>query len=63
MSSLIDTRAIAEILGLSARHVRENLVNQPGFPRPAVQLSIKSRRWDLGDVQLWLDKQRKKCNR
>jgi predicted DNA-binding transcriptional regulator AlpA len=61
--SLIDTRAIAGMLGMSTKHVRERLVRRPDFPRPALQLSVKTRRWDLADVQVWLEKQRKKCAR
>ncbi len=61
--SLLDTASIAEMLGLSVRHVRERLVNEPHFPRPTVQLSVKTRRWDAKDVAAWIEKQRKKCAR
>jgi len=61
--SLLDTTSIAEMLGLSVRHVRERLVNEPHFPRPTVQLSVKTRRWDAGDVAAWIERQRKKCAR
>lgn len=60
---LIDTSKIAEMLGLSTRHAREFLVHRTDFPRPALQLSIKTRRWALNDVEVWLEKQRKKCAR
>lgn len=61
--TLIDTTAISEMLCLSVRHVRERLVNEPHFPRPAIQLSIKTRRWDRADVLAWMERQRKKCAR
>ncbi len=61
--NLLDTSSIAEMLGLSVRHVRERVVTAPHFPRPAVQISVKTRRWDMADVQRWLDSQRKKCAR
>ena len=61
--NLIDTTAISEMLGLSVRHVREKLVNAPHFPRPTIQISIKTRRWDVKDVQRWIEAQRKKCAR
>ena len=61
--SMLDTAAISEMLGLSVRHVRERIVNDPQFPRPAIQVSIKTRRWDLRDVNKWLESQRKKCAR
>lgn len=61
--TLLDTTAISNLLGLSVRHVREKVVTAPHFPRPAVQISVKTRRWDMADVQRWLDAQRKKCAR
>lgn len=60
---LIDTSKIAEMLGLSTRHAREFLVHRADFPRPTLQLSIKTRRWSLSDVEQWIEKQRKKCSR
>ena len=60
---MLDTTAISEMLGLSVRHVRERLVNEPNFPRPAIQTSIKTRRWDAKDIQRWIEAQRKKCAR
>ena len=61
--NLVNTSDISNLLGLSVRHVREKVVTAPHFPRPAVQISIKTRRWDMADVQRWLDAQRKKCAR
>ena len=62
-ATMLDTKAIANIIGVSTKHVRERLVHQPDFPRPALQLSIKTRRWAMGDIQAWLEQQRKKCAR
>lgn len=61
--NLVNTSDISNLLGLSVRHVREKVVTAPHFPRPAVQISIKTRRWDMADVQRWLEAQRKKCAR
>lgn len=61
--ALIDTKAIAALLGISTKHVRERLVHQADFPRPALQLSIKMRRWATDDIEAWLEKQRRKCAR
>lgn len=60
---LIDTKAIAALLGLSTKHVQERLVHTADFPRPAISLSRKMRRWSTDDVNAWLEKQRKKCAR
>ena len=59
MSPMLDTAGIAALLGVSTKHVRERLVHSAGFPRPALALSRKMRRWTVDDVQAWLDRQRK----
>ena len=59
----ITTTQIAAMVGLSKNYVTEKIVRQPDFPRPAMMLSRKTRRWDLADVQMWMDRQRKKCLR
>jgi len=46
---------IAELLKLSKRYVRDKLVKSPDFPRPAVFLSQKNRRWDAQDVSKWIE--------
>ena len=63
MTPMLDTAGIATLLGVSTKHVRERLVHTADFPRPALSLSRKMRRWAAEDVQAWLDKQRKKCAR
>lgn len=63
MTDLITTEEIAKLTGLSPRHVRERVVHTADFPRPAIQLSRKTRRWDRNDVAAWLDRQRKQCAR
>jgi len=57
--TLIDTKAIATLLGLNQEHVSKRVVRAPDFPRPAVQLSLKTRRWEMADVEQWLEKRRK----
>lgn len=51
---LLDTKQIAEMLTLSTDHVRNRLVKSPGFPPPVINISRRTRRWSLGDVQRWL---------
>ena len=63
MTPLLDTAGIATLLGVSTKHVRERLVHSADFPRPALALSRKMRRWAAEDVQGWLDRQRKKSMR
>ena len=50
---LVDTAAIAQLLGMSRAHVTDRLSKRPDFPAPAVNLSQKARRWRLQDVMAW----------
>lgn len=53
-ADLIDTAGIADMLGVSRRHVTERLTKDPTFPAPAVRLSQKLVRWDRGQVEAWI---------
>jgi predicted DNA-binding transcriptional regulator AlpA len=57
---LIDTRAIADILGVSRRHATERLTKDPTFPAPVVNLSQKTRRWSREAVMAWLTGDRRR---
>lgn len=35
-------------------YVRDRIVKRPDFPRPAVFVSQKCRRWNTDDVQRWM---------
>lgn len=50
---LIDTQAIAELLGVSRQHVTGRITKRPDFPRPVMDLSRRLRRWRLDDVIEW----------
>ena len=50
---LVDTAAIAQLLGVSRRHVTERMSHQPDFPAPLVNRSQKLRRWSLAQVLAW----------
>ena len=57
--TLVGTAEIATMLGLSREHVTDYLIKQPGFPKPAVNMSQKLRRWDRDDVMSYVRKPRK----
>lgn len=57
---LLTIQDIADLLGVGYRHARENLTKRPDFPRPALNLSQMTRRWDRSKVQEWVDTQAKK---
>ena len=51
---LIDSAEIATMLGVSRDHAVARIMKRPDFPKPAVNLSQKLRRWNLADVQRWM---------
>ena len=50
---LLTASDIANLLGLSARHVTERITKRPDFPRPVINVSSHTRRWSLVDVKRW----------
>lgn len=54
MNDLMDLSDIANLLKLSKHYVRDKLVKRPDFPRPALSLSQKCRRWKINDIQNWI---------
>lgn len=53
---LIDSAEIALMLGVNRNHCVSRIMKRPDFPRPAVNVSQKLRRWNLDDVQRWMFK-------
>ncbi len=53
---LIDTAEIARILGVSRAHCVGRLIKRPDFPRPAVNISQRLRRWQRDAVLRWMAK-------
>lgn len=53
MSALLDTGAIARLLGLNREYVTDKLTKQPDFPPPRVNRSQRMRRWAEADVMAW----------
>ncbi len=60
MTELIGTKEISEHLNLGHDYVRDRLVKRADFPRPALALSQKCRRWSRDDFEDWLRRQAKK---
>ena len=54
---------IASSLKLNKVYVRDKVVKRADFPRPAISLSQKTRRWLAEDVQAWIANQRDKIAR
>jgi predicted DNA-binding transcriptional regulator AlpA len=54
MSPLIDTGDIAQMLGVTREHVTNRLTKRPDFPKPAVNISRKLRKWSEDEVRAWM---------
>lgn len=52
-TDLLDTGDLAALLGVTRAHITGRLTKRPDFPRPAIDLSQKMRRWRLQDVMAW----------
>jgi predicted DNA-binding transcriptional regulator AlpA len=46
----LDTKEIAQLAGLSRKHVTNRVVTRPDFPKPVVWLSRQTRRWAQADI-------------
>lgn len=54
MSDYIDTKGIADRMGLERKYVTDKVVKRADFPRPAFALSQKAVRWHTADFEDWL---------
>jgi predicted DNA-binding transcriptional regulator AlpA len=50
----ISTENIAQMLGVTRKHVTNRLTKHPGFPAPVINVSQKVRRWDEEEVRRWV---------
>ncbi len=50
---LIDTKDIAVMLGVTRAHATDRIIKRADFPRPAVNISQRLRRWAKSDVLRW----------
>lgn len=56
---LLDVNDLAVLMGLSASHVRQNIVTHPTFPRPILIPGTghrAKRRWDADEIEDFLRK-------
>jgi predicted DNA-binding transcriptional regulator AlpA len=60
MDDLIDIHEMGARLNVRPEYVRDRLVKRPDFPRPAISLSQKCRRWSRDAFDDWLRKEQKK---
>jgi len=46
----LDTNDIAQLAGLTRKHVTNRVVTRPDFPKPVIWLSRQTRRWAQADI-------------
>ena len=56
MQKRISTEGIAEMLGYTRKHVTDNIIKRPDFPKPAIAISQRNRQWNESDVIAWINK-------
>lgn len=62
LPELMDSKAVATMLGLSRHHTVNAVMKRPDFPPPKVNLSRKTRYWLRDEVTAWVRKATKKAN-
>ena len=50
MDPVIDTAEIARMIGLTREHVTDRLIKRPDFPKPAINISQRTRFWRRSEV-------------
>jgi predicted DNA-binding transcriptional regulator AlpA len=60
MSELISITEISQALNVSHDYARDRIVKRPDFPRPALSLSQKCRRWERAAFEDWVRRQAKR---
>lgn len=53
---LIDTRHIANMLGITRQWAVGSITKRPDFPAPVINLSQRIRKWSKNDVLNWIKK-------
>lgn len=56
-NEMLGTGDIANMLGLSQKWVTDRITKNVSFPKPAINLSRRIRKWRRQDVETWLKKQ------
>lgn len=54
LEPVIDTAEIARMIGLTRAHVTNRLTKRPDFPRPAINVSQRTRYWRRADVLAYI---------
>lgn len=54
LEPVIDTAEIARMIGLTRAHVTNRLTKRPDFPRPAINISQRTRYWRRADVLAYI---------
>lgn len=54
MNDLLDTKDIAQMLGVTRAHCVGRIVKRPDFPKPAVSVSQRIKRWRKNEVLKWM---------
>jgi len=54
MNDLLDTKDIAQLLGVTRAHCVGRIVKRPDFPKPAVAVSQRLKRWRKAEVLKWM---------
>lgn len=53
MANEIDAGQVAQLLGVSRGYFTDKLSKKPGFPKPVVNFSPRSRRWRYDEILRW----------
>ena len=57
---LLDAADIAARYGLTRDYVTDKLTKMPHFPRPWLNVSQKTRKWAVAEIEEWEKKRRKR---
>jgi predicted DNA-binding transcriptional regulator AlpA len=63
MGDLIGLSEISMTLNVTHDYARDRVVKRPDFPRPAISLSQKCRRWKKAEFETWLRREQRKPER
>lgn len=53
LPELMTTKDISSLLGVCHRHCVERIMKRPDFPRPAINVSRRIKRWSRTDILKW----------
>ena len=57
--SQVDTKQIADMLGVKREYVTDRLTKRTDFPKPIVNMSRRLRRWDINEVRDYIKRKSK----